>query len=282
VSPPAPAFWQPTQILRFIDHWDTGTQVIRVATDLGDGYLKAIGNPEGEHVLACEWVGTQLARWFDLPTLEFGLIEVKLEDELPFARSGKARPGPAFITRAEAGEPWSGTARELKRLVNPQDISRLVVFDTWTRNCDRYSLKDDGRLRINRNNVFLSEQAPPGQVLLRAIDHSHCFTCGRAITPNLAELGRVQDDRVYGLFPQFRDYLDPGTVTRAAERLRGLARDTVAEMIRAIPRQWDVDTAARQALEDFLVRRANYLADRIMTLLWPQGELFPDQPEGTR
>jgi hypothetical protein len=26
---------------------------ICVATDLGDGYLKAIGNPEGEHVLAC-------------------------------------------------------------------------------------------------------------------------------------------------------------------------------------------------------------------------------------
>ncbi len=281
MSQPAPAFWQPKQIRRFVDHWDTGTQVIRVATDLGDGYLKGIGNPEGEHVLACEWVGTQLARWFGLPTLDFGLIEVTLVDELPFAKSGKAKPGPAFITRAEAGEPWGGSVRELKRLVNPQDISRLVVFDTWTRNCDRFSIKDDGRPRINRNNVFLSEEAPAGQVLLRAIDHSHCFTCGRAITPKIAELDKVRDDRVYGLFPEFRDFLDRQVVARLVNDLRRIDRPTLAEMTRTIPGAWDVDTAARQALEDFIVKRADYLAGRIIALLWPQGDLFPDQPEGT-
>jgi hypothetical protein len=280
VSAPSPTFWQPTQIHRFVAHWDTGTQVIRVTTELGDGYLKAMGNPEGEHVLACEWVGTQLARWFGLPTFEFGLIEVILGDELPFAKSGKAKPGPAFITRADPGEPWSGKRRELKRLINPQDISRLVVFDTWTRNCDRYFEKEDGSLRINRNNVFLSEEAPAGQLLLRAIDHSHCFTCGQSITPKLAQIDKIRDDRVYGLFPEFRRYLDRDVVGQTIADLHRLDRATVAGMTQSIPRQWDVETSARVALEDFILQRASYLAGRILSLLWPQGELFQDQPEG--
>jgi hypothetical protein len=280
VTEEPPACWRPTQIHRFIDHWDTGTQVIRVATDLGDGYLKAMGNPEGEHVLACEWVGTQLARWFGLPTFDFGVVEVTLDIDLPFARSGKAIPGPAFITRAEVGEPWGGEPRELNQLVNPQDLNRLVVFDTWTRNCDRYSEKDDGSLRINRNNVFLSEEAPAGQLLLRAMDHSHCFTCGRPISPKLAEIDKTHDDRVYGLFPEFRPYLQRGAVTLAVADLCRLDRATARQMTQTIPGQWDVDARARTALEDFLLRRASYLADRILTLLWPQGELFPEKPEG--
>jgi hypothetical protein len=196
-----------------------------------------MGNPEGEHVLACEWVGTQLARWFGLPTFDFGIIEVTRADELPFAKSGKAKPGPAFIMRADGGEPWSGKPRELHRLVNPQDISRLVVFDTWTRNCDRYSEKEDGSLRINRNNVFLSEEAPARQRLLRSIDHSHCFTCGRSISPKLAEMDKVRDDRVYGLFPEFRPYRDKAVVTRTIDDLRRLDRATVTSMTPTIPRQ---------------------------------------------
>jgi hypothetical protein len=30
----------------------------RVDTDLGEGYIKALGNPEGPHILACELIGS--------------------------------------------------------------------------------------------------------------------------------------------------------------------------------------------------------------------------------
>jgi len=171
--------WRPTTIRRFIRPFPTSACTALVETDAGPGYLKALGNPEGPHVLACEWVGTQLAKWFDLPTFDFSLITVAVEDEIPFAKGGLAEPGPAFITRAESGEPWSAHESQLKRIANPEDIARLVVFDTWTLNCDRYQPPPEGvagRARVNWNNVFLSGEAPAGQLLLKAIDHTHCFT----------------------------------------------------------------------------------------------------------
>jgi hypothetical protein len=47
---------QPTEIRRFIRNVDTGAGVILVLTDVGEGYLKAMGNVGGENCLACEWV----------------------------------------------------------------------------------------------------------------------------------------------------------------------------------------------------------------------------------
>lgn len=136
---PASSTWVPTAIRRFTASRDSGAGVLVVETDAGTGYLKAMGNPGGDHVLACEWVGTHLARWFGLQTLDFALIEVTELDELPFYRGGFAATGPAFITRSERGSPWGGTDRQLKQLINPEDISRLVVFDSLTRNWDRYA-----------------------------------------------------------------------------------------------------------------------------------------------
>jgi len=139
VTTPLLPKWQPTEILRFIRNFDPGAGAVLVLTDAGESYLKARGNVGGEHCLACEWVATHLARWFKLPTFDFALLEVTDLDEIPFYRGGHAQPGPAFITRAESGEPWSGKGTQLDRLINPQDISRLVVFDTWVLNCDRFA-----------------------------------------------------------------------------------------------------------------------------------------------
>jgi hypothetical protein len=284
--------WLPSAILRFIESRESSTQIILVKTDLGDGYLKAMGNPEGEHVLACELVGSQLAKWFKLPTFEFGIVSVSSEDELPFGQEGKkkAKPGPAFISKADAGEPWSGSARELNRVFNEADISRLVVFDTWIRNRDRYCLQPNGKPRQNLNNVFLSESAPEGKLLLRAIDHTHCFANGNAITEGQLGVDSVQDAKVYGLFPAFRPFLQRALVCDVVKDLQSITKAVVDPMIACIPQQWDVRAEARRSLAEFVVGRAKWLAakvsrprrelPRIMTMLWPQGELFPlDEPE---
>ncbi len=192
--------WNPTTIKRFIKAFPTSACTAQVETDVGKGYIKALGGPEGPHTLACEWVATQLARWFGLSAFDFAIIPVTDDDEIPFYKGGKAQVGPAFITRAESGEPWGGTERQLDKLINPQDISRLVVFDTWTLNCDRHSLPTDGKIgkpRVKRNNVFLSEEAPDGQLLLKAMDHTHCFTCGRPLSRSLRNIDNIKDPRVF-------------------------------------------------------------------------------------
>jgi hypothetical protein len=260
--------WNPTIIIRQEGALKTSTRVIKVVTDRGPGFLKALGNPEGPHALACELIGTQLARWFKLPTFQYATIEVKEEYGLTFQEGGKVSPGPAFITKDDPGGPWSGSDRQLEELSNPHAITRLVIFDTWILNRDRYA--PDGN-RINRDNVFLSEEAPPGLFLLRAIDHSHCFTCGRPLSPKIGNIDQIRDEQIYGLFPEFRKRLDALVARDCTERLRMFRQNDADGMMRTLPREWDVEQSARTALANFLVTRAAFLADFIIDKLCPTG-----------
>jgi hypothetical protein len=271
--------WQPTTVRRFVKAIRSSACTALVVTDAGLGYLKALGGPEGPHTLACDWIGTHLARWLGLPTFDCAIIEVTEQDEIPFHTGSSAQPGPAFITRAESGETWSGRQRQLRRLINPQDVSRLVVFDTWTLNCDRHGPRAKGKMgrpRVNRNNVFLSEEAPEGHLMLKAMDHTHCFSCGRELTTRLREIDTIKDPRIFGLFPEFRPLLDRGQILQAAKDLRTLDKGVVVRIVQDIPREWSVPREAMNALVDLVVGRAAYVAEAIVDSLWPQRELFDD------
>lgn len=272
--------WQPTTIKRFIRGFPSSARTALVETDAGQGYLKAMGGPEGPHTLASELVATRMASWFGLSTFEFALIDVDEIDEIPFVdqdgnQTGRAESGPAFISRSESGDTWSGDERQLARLVNPQDVARLVVFDTCVLNCDRYSRSPGGHARVNRNNVFLSEAAPEGQFVLKAMDHTHCFTCGRPWTRNLSRIDNRMDERVFGLFPEFRKFLgdDRTAVRQATADLRSIDRNTALQWTVGIPREWDVRQDALNALIDLVVQRATFVAETIENKIWPQRSL---------
>ena len=117
---------------------DTGTEVVRLVTDVGVGFAKFLGNREGPHVLACELMGTKLAALLGLPVFDHAVFEYDGVPEIRLYSGGIARPGPTWITRREEGTPWSGKEEDLRLISNPEDIARLVVLDTWTRNCHRY------------------------------------------------------------------------------------------------------------------------------------------------
>jgi hypothetical protein len=229
---------------------------------------------------------SQLARWFGLPTFDFAILTLDALDEIPFPRGGQAQPGPAFVTRAEKGHVWGGSAEELDAVENRDDIARMVVFDTWTLNCDRYP-PDLTVRKPNYDNVFLSEeQAPAGRFRLVAMDHTHCFTCGRDLDERTAMIDRIKDDRVYGLFPGFMAAVQPQrTIAQAAvDRLRDLDAATAERTVSTIPGEWQVSDRARAALIDLICQRARFVADNLMQRLtptcWPQGELdFSGQGE---
>ncbi len=91
------------------------------------------------------------------------------------------------------------------------------------------------------------------------MDHTHAFTCGRDLTPRIAHLDRIRNPDAYGLFPDFVLRLDRDAFHRALDDLAQLPRQFVEEVIRSVPREWDVSPDARKALTELIVQRALYL-----------------------
>jgi hypothetical protein len=252
--------WGPTAFKRFIRAAGTSTGATRVLTDAGEAFIKPMGNPQGPHALAADLVGTGLAKWFGLQAFEVAVFSLEPDDEVPFPSGGRAEAGPAFATRFEPGHAWSGTAEELEAVENRDDLSRLVVFDTWLRNCDRYPADPTAR-KPNYDNVFLSEKhASPGRFRVVAIDHGHAFTCGRDITAQIATIDRIQDEGRYGYFPTFRSFIVPDILRDGVAKLGTFDAAVVESLVASIPAEWDVSAAGRQALIALVVDRAAYLA----------------------
>lgn len=272
--PLCPARWCPSWIQRHIETLGTSTNVIRVETDQGEGFLKALGNPEGPHALACEWVATRLADLVGLPTLDYALLELTPDDRLPFLRGGYAAPGPAFITRRETGIAWGGDAEGLSHLVDRNTPVVLAVFDSWIANCDRYSRRPDGQVRFKPDNVWLSYEGMSGLSLrMKAMDHSHAFTCGRHLSSAIAHLRHVRDETIYGVFPAFAPLIERGPVEAACARIAGIPRAELSSIIDSVPVEWAVDAATRDAWLRFLIDRAAFLQDHLPDRLVEQKPL---------
>jgi hypothetical protein len=260
--------WRPTRISRFIQSFGSSTGTARVETELGEGFLKGMGNPEGPHALACELVGSMLADWLGIPTFDFSLIEATEDDEIPFARGGRVAPGPAFIARAEEGFTWGGDARTLRSLNNSKEISGLVMIDTWTLNDDRHA--PDGR-RVNRDNVFFIQSAGRKSGLrIVAMDFTHAFRRGRDINRQLAFIDNIQDKKIYGLFPEFESILNREEVNRLASVLSGFRRADADAIVGTIPPAWAVDKDGRFALATLITERAHFVAEHIESILWTE------------
>jgi hypothetical protein len=209
-------------------------------------------------------VGTHLAKWFGLSTFEIAILRLEADDTFPLPRGAKAEPGPAFAAKAMAGDPWGRSRQQLDLLVNPEDITRMVVFDTWTLNCDRHH-HDLNVRKPNYDNVYLStEDVEPGRRRLIAIDHGLCFIrSGEELTAKLSNIDKVKDECVFGLFPEFRQKLRQDIIMDCAARLREMDVETAAAIIATVPEEWEVSEAAREAWGDLIYRRAGFVAENV-------------------
>jgi hypothetical protein len=267
--------WRPTAITRFVEGLRTAAAPIRVETDLGEGFLKVLGNPEGPHALARELVGSLAADWLGLPTLDFSLIRVVHGADLPLPNGAYAQAGMAFISRAEENVfAWGGDVASLENLSNIGVLAGLVVADTWLSNFDRYA--PDGS-RANRSNVFLIEYSERHRGMeFRAMDFTHAFTWGEPVDQRLAYAEKISDQRVYGLFPEFKTVLlKAETIHRAsmrgfAEKLSSFNHSDADRIVKAVPRDWNISDPVRQAWRTFLVERARFVARTVELSVWPQ------------
>ncbi len=267
--------WQPRRFQRLERVLRTSMDTVVAMTEGGRAYVKAIGNREGEHALACELVGSSLAEWLGLPTLDFALLWLDTEDELfleddeaiPISRRRKARPGPAFASRAIPARSWSGDPDTLQRLANRADVAGLVVLDTWIGNPDRYPRRPVNRelsswTTENRDNVLLAF-GPRRKPRLVAMDHSKCLYCREGGLRIAYADAQIRDDGIYGLFPAFEPFTTRAAVEPFLRRLGCAAalREFLGEVLGRIPAEWAVDRRVRGAVADLLAARADYLVD---------------------
>tara|TARA_R100001143_G_C3353835_1_gene131141 strand:- start:1144 stop:1881 length:738 start_codon:yes stop_codon:yes gene_type:complete len=242
-------------------------------TDVGVGFLKGIGNPQGTQALACELVGTELAAWFGLDTVEFSLINVKDDDVLPLHNVGRTvQAGPAFICKLIDGDTWDGGDVYLSRLQSPSVVTKLIIFDTWIMNPDRYPPR--GSLiptPENRDNI-LFEHRGGGRFKLIAFDHTHCFAEGD-IWEELGNNDLISDDRVFGFFPEFAPYIERECAIEAARKLRGFNRETAVEIVNSVPREWGITGQISNQWADLIYLRSRFVADTILGKILSQGEL---------
>lgn len=271
--------WQPRVIRRVVAFKPTRTEAAEVVTDLGGAFAKFRGNLEGPHALAAEFVGTRLAGAMGLPIFDWRVIDYDGVPEIRLPSGATAQAGSAWLTRKVEGMVWSGKAKDVKLIENRADVAKLILFDQWTLNCDRYR-PTPPPVRKNLHNVFFSrESAVPGKLKLLAMDHTHILTCGSPFRPDMARQDRVRNTTAYGLFPAFQELIDKGWIRRedavaAVASMNSVELATIRAIVREIPRDWEVDDDVRIALIDFLQDRRNWLSPRFVPSLFPQGELL--------
>lgn len=257
--------WQPTSVRRVIRVLETSTRPIECELDDGaHAFVKVMGNPEGPSALACEFVGTEVARLLGLPVFDIAIPEYPKELCVPLEHGLTPQPGPCFAARFAEGISWDGRGALLDALEHPENIPGLVVVDTWLRNPDRYIVRA-GRTRKNLRNVFLREDGVPrGSFRLLAIDHTHVIRQDSELTSQSLSIDREREDLVYGLFPEFVNRIDREDLQPFVKRLQHLGQTTeIDDLVRRTPKQWLSDGQVRQDLPGFLKRRATYVATNL-------------------
>jgi len=233
-----------------------------------------MGNPQGVQSLASELVGTELAAWFGLRTLEFSLIEVTESNELPmYGGHGNVAPGPAFISkRLENVVSLDGSDEFLSKLARPDDVAKLVVFDTWIMNEDRCAPPESLLAPPPSRDNLMFFPCGRRRYSLVAFDHTHCFA-EADLWEEIRNPSLIQKSGVYGLFNEFQPYITREYVLKAVRRLEQLDRLIVEQIVNAVPKAWGITSGAAEAWVDLICHRARFVSEAVPNLLLDQSEL---------
>lgn len=255
---------RPTEIRREIEKFPSSTRPARVDTDVGQGFVKGVGNPQGSDALISELVAAELATWFGLKVPPFSIIWRSQIEIQMLNHHGSIEP-PMFFSLAVDGSPRDGGDTFLSRLRDKSAAARLVIFDTWIRNWDRYSAE-----ATNSDNLLYAPVPHSRKYDLVPIDHTHCFA--EFLDDDLACRENVTDERVYGRFPEFAPLISRQHVAPALRKLAGLNRAFVTEIVNAVPQEWHLRREAAGALVELICERATYVVNTI-------GAKLIDDPE---
>jgi hypothetical protein len=238
--------------------------------------MKYMGNPQGLDALICEIVGTELANNIGLITPDFCVAEMPsvVTDNYPFIST---QAGPAFLSRWEEATALSPKSELLKKLRKPEDVAKLVAFDTWLRNMDRLS-DENGADTSNFDNLLL--RADKRKIQMLVIDHTHAI----AETTLEDDLGQawVEEERVYGLSDQFEAFMTQRRLQAALAAIGAIDVQSIERICESVPREWGMTAALAGNLARCITDRGARLHTWLPTALFNQHELNLANGEGEK
>jgi hypothetical protein len=242
-------------------HESSAWVIIAACTD-GRYYVKGLSGLEGNQMLLCEWIGTQLANEFGLQTLHYGIMHDPIapgEGPIYLKNQSHLRTDAVFASRPEPGLAWEGGQEMLALVGNRSAFARLVVFDTWVRNFDRH-VQRGSIPHQNQGNVFISTDAKRGKKRqLLAIDHTHIL--GDEVRLLQGEASKhVFDRAIYGLFAEFIPYIKAADLKKAVDDLRNIPHQKIFDLVSSTPSCWGMTDAVARSLSAFLLARARHVA----------------------
>ncbi|MBX3230472.1 MAG: hypothetical protein KIT84_02935 [Labilithrix sp.] len=255
--------WAPTSVEEIYEVINTSTRPLHVETDAGAAFVKLADSESGPHALACDLIGTKLAHWLGAPTFDLHVLrhgDFSLIDEIKGQRKVRRAEAPSLASRKVSGQTWGGDEEQLEATENPDVVAALVVLDTWTRNHDRYEPREP-EPHHNHRNVFFADGDAPGRVQLIAMDFTECIKCGRSeLSKPCFTIERVKDERIFGLFPEFKRWMTTEGVKALAAKLETFTRNDASEILSTVPREWSMTDELRGRCAGFLYERAGFVA----------------------
>jgi hypothetical protein len=122
----------------------------------------------------------------------------------------------------------------------------------------------------NRDNLFFTPVRRKFEMVV--FDHTHCFV-EEDLESGLRGSHFVEDDRVYGAFPEFKDFLTPTALRKASIDLARIDGRVIREIVRSVPKPWGPTTAVRDRWTEQLVARQQRVEDYVFRRLVPQFQM---------
>jgi hypothetical protein len=223
----------PLQAVQHIRKTRGGSQAHLIrASDKNLYVVKFQNNPQHVRVLVNEYLGTTVGRLLKLPMPEARIMEISdwlIENtpELKIDLSPRSVPcasGLQFASRY-AGDPEQDRVFDylpdsmFHRIANPDDFSRVLVFDKWTGNSD------------GRQAVFVKR---PNQRTYQTvfIDQGYCFNAGEWNFPDSPLRGAFARNSVYESVTGWESF-EP--ILSQVEQMK---IDDLWEIAAEIPEEW--------------------------------------------
>jgi hypothetical protein len=217
------------------------------------------------HCLVFEMLCTRLLQRFHIPVPDQALVRIAEDSYVPaqliankrYIRPGIIGWGSKEIERADLIKEMEllQKKKEFNKLLNPDDLIRIAIFDMWVDNADRHS-----------GNYNLLTKMEDGKLKIITIDHA--FTFGGLKGMNIFNAASYPDSyRKLMTSQYFRSVVKHFTKKERLEissQFLSLiseldVENIVHEVFTQIPTDWGIDPALKQRIIDFLLSKKRYV-----------------------